>query len=294
MSGDLAVQSPGGALVITDADAPLPVFSGATMGRAFTAYRELQSALDQAMPDQIMKIGDRQFRKKGYWRAVRVAFGLTVKATEERREVAGTFDDGHENFGYLVTYSASAPNGRQVEGDGACFASEKAGKFRCPHPHPDREGYTLHYPGERCPDFDPGYVWRELPAQATEHNVRSHAHTRAFNRAVSNLVGFGEVSAEEVDPDEPGEPRAVGMPRRAANPSTGSPGGGRTITDAQQKRLYAKARAGGWADDEIKALIKRHGFEHVHEISMSKYDAVIAEIEGGTGGGGGGGSTAAE
>jgi hypothetical protein len=38
--------------------------------------------------------------------------------------------------------------------------------------------------------------------RATEHNVRSHAHTRAFNRAVSNLVGFGEVSAEEVEPDD--------------------------------------------------------------------------------------------
>jgi hypothetical protein len=35
----------------------------------------------------------------------------------------------------------------------------------------------------------------------TVHNVRGHAHTRAFNRAVSNLVGFGEVSADEIPPD---------------------------------------------------------------------------------------------
>jgi hypothetical protein len=33
---------------------------------------------------------------------------------------------------------------------------------------------------------------------ASHHNVRGHAHTRAFNRAVSNLVGFGEVSADEM------------------------------------------------------------------------------------------------
>jgi hypothetical protein len=70
-----------------------------------------------------------------------------------------------KDWGYLVTYRAGAANGRGANGDGACMASEKKG------------------------------------AQATLHNVRSHAHTRAYNRAVSNLVGFGEVSAEEVDRD---------------------------------------------------------------------------------------------
>ena len=67
------------------------------------------------------------------------------------------------DWGYLVTYRAGAANGRGATGDGACMSSEKKG------------------------------------AQQTLHNVRSHAHTRAYNRAVSNLVGFGEVSAEEVD-----------------------------------------------------------------------------------------------
>ena len=67
------------------------------------------------------------------------------------------------DWGWLCTYRASAPNGRTTDGDGSCFASEKRG------------------------------------AQGTVHNVRSHAHTRAYNRAVSNLVGFGEVSAEEME-----------------------------------------------------------------------------------------------
>ena len=51
-----------------------------------------------------------------------------------------------------------------ADGDGSCFSSEKRGR-----------------------------------GQATVHNVRAHAHTRAFNRAVANLVGFGEVSAEEME-----------------------------------------------------------------------------------------------
>ncbi len=187
------------ALMRVDHGSPLPIFTGREMAHALTAYRELQRALDQAMPEQIMSLDGKPFRKKGYWQAIAVAFKLTMEPTTERREIASAFDDGRENFGYIVTYRATAPNGRSTTGDGSCFAIEKARKFRCPHPERKGSKRSLHFPAEMCPDFDPAFQWKTLPAQATEHNVRSHAHTRAFNRAVSNLVGFGEVSAEEVD-----------------------------------------------------------------------------------------------
>lgn len=176
------VQPAPGALTHA-ADSPLPIFSGAQMAQAMTAYRELQAALDRSMPDQIMELDGKPFRKKGYWRAVAVAFGVSVEPTAERREINGQFHDGHDNFGYIVTYKATAPNGRSVSSDGSCFAIEKG-----------RRGDEM---------------WDVLPRQATEHNVRAHAHTRAFNRAVSNLVAFGEVSAEEAigrDDDEQAQP----------------------------------------------------------------------------------------
>jgi hypothetical protein len=157
---------------------PSPVFRGAHMVRALTDYRELQKALDDSMPDQLMVIGDRSFRKKGYWRAIAVAFGLTVEPVSETRTVIGSLDNGGEDYLYSVTYRAMAPNGRAATGDGACAAAEK----------------------------------QKGRMEATEHNVRSHAHTRAFNRAVSNLVGFGEVSAEEVERDEHTEPAAKVAP----------------------------------------------------------------------------------
>jgi hypothetical protein len=147
---------------------PLPAFTGAEMVKAFKAYRELQAALDHEMPDQIIKLDGKAFRKKGYWRALGVAFNLSVELVEERREVYGTLPSGGENFAWVICYRATTATGRSETGDGTCTAAEKSvGRMR-----------------------------------ATEHNVRSHAHTRAFNRAVSNLVGFGEVSAEEVEPDE--------------------------------------------------------------------------------------------
>lgn len=133
---------------------------------ALKEYQLMQQGLDKAMPDAIIEISGRQFRRKQYWRAVATGFNLDCRLVSEQKIADG------DDWGYVVTYRATAPNNRQADGDGACYASEKRGR-----------------------------------GQATVHNVRSHAHTRAFNRAVSNLVGFGEVSAEEAEKDEhPAEP----------------------------------------------------------------------------------------
>jgi hypothetical protein len=128
---------------------------------ALQEYQRMQQGLDKAMPDSIMTISGKAFRKKAYWRAIATGFNLDVVCVKE--ELA----KGDKDWGYLITCRATAPNGRHADGDGACFASEK------------NRGRMA----------------------ATVHNVRSHAFTRAFNRAVSNLVGFGEVSAEEVGAD---------------------------------------------------------------------------------------------
>lgn len=71
---------------------------------------------------------------------------------------------GENNIVYHFTQKATAPNGRFTYGTGSCDRMEKG--------RPN-----------------------------TIHNTRSTAETRAFNRAVSNLVGGGEVSAEEITDD---------------------------------------------------------------------------------------------
>lgn len=218
------------ALARSGGASPLPVYSGKQMQEAFGAYKELQVALDKAMPDAIMELDGKKFRKKAYWRGVAVAFNLTVEVVEERRVVSGHFHDGRENFGYIVTKRATAPNGRTVVSDGTCFAVEKARRFKCQHPHPTWKGKTLHFPHATCPDFDPEFQWRTLSGDATEHNVRGHASTRAFNRAVSDLVGFGEVSAEEIDRDdehgEHGQGQATTAPAAGGSASASAPATG--------------------------------------------------------------------
>lgn len=135
--------------------------SPVVVAHAFQQYREIQEALDAAMPEALVTIGKKKHRTKSYWRAIATAFSLSVTCLEEKHIRA---EGKSTDWGWLCTYRAASPSGRMADGDGSCFSSEKRGR-----------------------------------GQATVHNVRAHAHTRAFNRAVANLVGFGEVSAEEME-----------------------------------------------------------------------------------------------
>lgn len=93
------------------------------------------------------------------------------------------FDEGGKLF-YSVVYRAVAPNGRSMIGDGYCSTGEQG-----------RGGWP-------------------------EHNVRATAHTRAKNRAISDLVGGGEVSADEM-PDYVDE--APPAARQAPRPAVKAP-----------------------------------------------------------------------
>jgi hypothetical protein len=85
---------------------------------------------------------------------------------------------------YHYTYRAVAPNGRYADAVGSAATSERA------FAHPD-------------------------------HDVRSLAQTRACNRAISNLVSGGEVSAEEMVSEVKEE--RISAPPQIPSPSTPSP-----------------------------------------------------------------------
>jgi len=117
---------------------------------------------------------------------------------------------------YLATARATAPDGRTATGDGSCSASEKRGNM------------------------------------ATLHNIRAHACTRAKNRAISDLVGFGEVSADELSAGDyreaernTGQPRAI--PAQSRPTADTHPG----LSHTTQMRLTCPD-CGGKAYDHIK------------------------------------------
>ncbi len=80
----------------------------------------------------------------------------------ETRSIEVERDDDGNPLRARVIARAIAPNGRYAEGEGACAANER--RF-----------------------------------SKLEHDLQATAATRAINRAISNLVGLGAVSAEEVD-----------------------------------------------------------------------------------------------
>lgn len=118
-------------------------------------------ALKQAIvrPEDKHLISGKVFLKKSFWRRIASCFGLSVVIVREEYLVDEM--DPH-NYGYSIIARATAPNGQYMEADGMCWASEKSGQAR------------------------------------TRHNVHAHAVTRAKNRAISDLVGGGEVSADEL------------------------------------------------------------------------------------------------
>src|SRR5262252_7358587 len=92
-NGDTSALAPLADRATDTTIAPVPLYSAAQMADAVSAYKALQQALDRAMPDQIITLDGRPFRRKGFWRAVAVAFGLEVEVVYESREVRGTFLD---------------------------------------------------------------------------------------------------------------------------------------------------------------------------------------------------------
>lgn len=102
---------------------------------------------------------------------------------------------------YRASYRAIAPNGRVMDGDGMCSTAEKG------------------------------------RADWPEHNVRATAHTRAKNRAISDLVGGGEVSAEEMPDEEIAErERAYDEKANPAKPRWNA------MEDKEVKRLFKEMR----------------------------------------------------
>lgn len=130
---------------------------------AVAAWKKYEALKVSIISDEdIQVIEGKKFLKKSYWRKIATFFNLSCECVKEDRikDAAG--------LTYLVTYKATATNGRHTYGDGSCSSKEKR-------------------------------------LVKTEHNTRAIAHTRACNRAVSNLVGGGEVSAEEVAQEVHGE-----------------------------------------------------------------------------------------
>lgn len=180
--------------------------------RFIDQQKKLAAAYDnvcQALigPNDIQQEGGRSFKKKSAWRKLARHFRISVAAALESVRVDYR-DDGE--FTAIAVATASAPWGQSWTEVGACGSDEAVG----------RRVITI------------------ADAIAT-------AMTRAANRAVSNLIAMGEVSADEIgERREPGQ-RSV---QRAAPKS-----------DADKKWPFGEkkgTRLGDFTDDELWSMLK--------------------------------------
>ncbi len=124
----------------------------------FRSFQELKARLLDATDFQVIKTS--QGDRKFPKKSAWRKMGAAFNVTDEIVSSTREVENGVVKWTFVV--KATTAGGRSSIGVGMCASNEKQGR------------------------------------QFIEHNVFATAHTRAKNRAISDLIGGGEVSAEEV------------------------------------------------------------------------------------------------
>lgn len=144
----------------------------------WNAYQKLTESI--LTKDDYQGKGKNRFKKKSAWRKYATAFNISTRVVDEQLR----YDEDGRIITAKYTIEAEMPNGRIVPGIGVCSIYDKAhekdkkdkyGRLTCPGPCNGR------------PHFN-----------NPEHDVIATAETRAKSRAISDCIGTGEVSAEEM------------------------------------------------------------------------------------------------
>lgn len=150
-------------------------------------FESLKAALVKGK--QIMAYEGKPFIMKSGWRGMSTAFGLSQEIISSERITAR--DDLGEYYVWKYMVRVVAPNGRHADCEGACssrdpFFAKTKGGYRPTH-------------------------------EINESDIIHTAQTVGYNRAISDLVGGGELSWEEVQGK--GGPSVTYTPKPAATPA---------------------------------------------------------------------------
>lgn len=178
-------------LVDVGVNAPANSFELVDVGSAkafMDNYQDVCKALLDTSDFQKVNMNGKQtaFKKKSAWRKIATAFNLSdeVIAKEIIR------DDNFQIISATFSVKVTAPNGRSGIGVASCSIFDKINKK-------DKE--------------QPSNFELRNRFNNAENDVIGTAHTRAKSRAISDLVGMGEVSAEEL-----GEMGVIEKPKKVS------------------------------------------------------------------------------
>ncbi len=225
-----------------------PLVSKEAALAAWQEYQELTRAILSAADFQTFREGGREgrFVKKSGWRRLATHYGISLEMVDERlgheheakvcarirfpEQLREERDCGCPVVFARYVVKAVAPNGRAVTAIGLCSTGEKNRRF-----------------------------------VRQDHDIATTAYTRAANRAISDMIGAGEISAEEVRAT--GEFAGISLEERA------------TIRQAwasasEERRAAATAwlRAAGFAGGTVAALFK--------DFALRAGDVQVADLLG--------------
>jgi len=194
-------------------------------GRLSKAYSDYCHAILDESDQQ--EIEGRAFKKKSAWRKLGRAFQVSTEIIDESGWWEADPDEGVRHFVAKYVVRATAPWGQYTEAVGSCstredrFYSTGASCPECGGPmwdnrraitgkDPNAPAWKRQLAAFTCRDKscageigDMDHETSRVPNRSArakaDHDVRSTAQTRATNRAISDLIAAGEVSAEEVD-----------------------------------------------------------------------------------------------
>jgi len=135
---------------------------------AMRAYQQVTAAILEPSDWQGTPGQRGSFVKKSGWRKIAKAYGLSITLVSQDVDR----DENGAPTRAQAVMRASHANGQHMDGVGYCSADES--RFRS-----------------------------ASGRQKLENDLRATAATRAANRAISDLVGYGQVSAEEIGDDTP-------------------------------------------------------------------------------------------
>ena len=200
--------------------AAIPVGAGAvssvvSVDTALDEWHDYQRFTRELLDDNdYQQIGRQRFKKKSAWRKYARFYNITDEVTFEEIQR----DDRGRPIFARIRVKATAPNGRTAEADQECHVTERC----CPESY----GGECRQKGLKWLSGQLKHVCCRPDCLGFEHfshpgDIPATALTRAKNRAIADLIGAGEVSAEEIRArGDEGEPAARPAARRAAAPQS--------------------------------------------------------------------------
>lgn len=212
-----------------------------TLDAIAEAFKQYQAVCERILTaDDYQEYEGKPRKKKSAWRKLATAFNVSTAVVEKeiQRDAASNV------ISAFFTVRASVGN-RETNGSGYCEVTE-----RCCATRQGQKCHKATWKGHYCcPNGCDGRKhWSHC-----NHDVIATAETRAKNRAIADLIGCGEVSAEELTDDAPqrkapAKPAPPSQaptqaPKPSPEPASAQPEAIRTPTAAFRTAMIHKLKA---------------------------------------------------